>query len=183
VSGKTRGRWLAIDPGETTGWSLWEGHELVDAGQDPLVLFLDEVAYGAALMETGNDSSSRFWDPRKPLTKLVVEEFRLYPWVVNEGGLDFDELRTSRGIGALEFIARHAGLEFVFQSATVKEPALNAGAKELFLHPLYPNRHANDSIMHGWYHIVTTMLGRRIDLPDASIVAIDPSAFATPEED
>lgn len=165
-------RWLSIDPGETTGWALWEDKQLVDAGQTELIPFIDEVADSARVL--GPSSNLDLLAPFDGVKRLVVEEFKLYPWVIQDGGLDFDEVRTARGIGALEFIARQAGIEFTFQPATIKEPAMDAGARELFQRPLYENRHANDAIMHGWYYIVTRMLGQRIELPNASVVLIDP---------
>lgn len=154
-------RWLAIDPGETTGWALFDGKNLVDAGQDPLIPFIDEVWDGVSHGSVVVTAAGRF----QGIRRLVIEKFALYPWVVDEGGLDFDELRTSRGIGALEFIGRHAGLDVVMQPALVKEPSMAAGARELFYRPLYENRHANDAIMHGFYYVITEMLGTRIELP------------------
>lgn len=116
----------------------------------------------------------------KPVELLVVEEFRLYPWVLQEGGLDFDEVRTARAIGALEFIARAKNMDLILQPATVKEPSMEAGARELFQTPLHENRHANDAILHGWYHVATTVLGRTIQLPHAKVVAVDPSKLVAP---
>lgn len=140
-------RWLSVDPGETAGWALWEGDELVDAGQDPLVEFRRWVA-----------SDGYF-------TRFVIERFALYPWVARAGGLDYDEMRTSRLIGALEHIADEADIEVVFQPATIKEFAVAAGAEELFRRPVHPNRHMNDAIMHGWYYIHTVMRGVKVKLP------------------
>jgi hypothetical protein len=171
--------WLSVDPGEMTGWALWEDRELIDADQTELIRFIDDVWFGIGQDYCKDPSVSG--GPFRGVKRLVVEEFRLYPWVVKEGGLDFDELRTSRGIGQLEFIARHANLEFKFQPATIKETAIMGGARELFQHPLYENRHANDAVMHGWYFVVTEMLGTRVELPHASVVAVDPSKLRSPE--
>jgi hypothetical protein len=157
-----------------TGWALWEGPDLVEAGQTELREFVDEVALGAGVLPYELPAG-----PFVGIRKLVVEQWVLYPWKADD--LEFDEMRTSRGIGALEFIARHAGLEFVFQPATIKETSLAAGAGELFYRPLHPNRHANDAIMHGWHHVQTTMKGRKIVLPHATVVMADPDALRSPD--
>jgi hypothetical protein len=36
-------KWLAIDPGETTGWSLWDDKKLVDADQMSMWKFADSI--------------------------------------------------------------------------------------------------------------------------------------------
>jgi hypothetical protein len=177
-------RWLAVDPGEMTGWSLWDDHKLIESGQTELVQFVDEVAEGLDVRARGirYGCEAGAQGMFKGVQLLVVEEWKLYPWKAND--LEFDEMRTSRGIGALEFIARQAGVRFVFQSAQIKEAALAAGAAELFIHPLYENRHQNDSIMHGWYFVLTELMGKKVDLPHGgTATVIDPDAFLSVTED
>ena len=135
------GRWIAIDPGETVGWSVWEGDQFVSAGQTPMWEFLD-----------------RLKDDIEELTLVVCEDWRLYPWEVEN--LAWDECRTARAIGAIEFMCRHSGTKLVFQAAKIKEGARQAGAENFFLAPLHPNRHANDSIMHAVYYLA--MQGVRV---------------------
>lgn len=36
-------KWLCVDPGETTGWSLWDGKDLLDADQTSMWQFADDV--------------------------------------------------------------------------------------------------------------------------------------------
>jgi hypothetical protein len=85
------------------------------------------------------------------ITRIVAEDWRLYPWVVREGSLDWDQCRTARLIGALTLIAQQGALEFVLQGAKIKERAEAAGAENFFLSPRDENRHANDAIRHGVY--------------------------------
>ena len=35
--------WLCVDPGETTGWSIWSGTTMLEAGQTALWEFIDDV--------------------------------------------------------------------------------------------------------------------------------------------
>lgn len=136
-------KWLTIDPGETTGWSLWQGAELVDAGQDPLREFVDELYDGVILERT----TSRFYGA----AAIVCEDWALYPWAAQ--ALIWDSQRTVRGIGQIELIARLKPLPIELQPAKIKEAAVSAGAEELFYTPRHENRHANDAIMHGVYYL------------------------------
>lgn len=154
-------RWLSIDPGETTGWALWDDDELIEAGQMPMWQFIDDL--GASV----DTCPGRIYDPDfEPLfegvRKLVIEDFVLYPEGIGPGPPPpWDKVRTARMIGALELIARNAGLEVEFQGAIIKDTAEKAGAEQLFLSPLHENRHANDAIRHGVYHLA--MQGVRLD--------------------
>lgn len=148
-------RWLSIDPGETVGWALWEDQQLLDAGQYPLVEFRDMVATAVL------DGRGGFEDVRR----LVIERFALYPEEARSGALDWDEMRTSRLIGALELCASLGGWQVVFQPALIKEPSEKAGAAEFFRRPLHENRHANDALRHGWFYVMTVMRAVKIKLP------------------
>ena len=142
--------WLSVDPGEDTGWALWEDDQLLDAGTLPIKEFLDKLldAKGPVVVEDRRDSVwSLFYD----IEKIVCEDWALYPWKLKEMG--WDKCRTARGIGGIELICRMSGIQLEFQPAKIKEAAQSGGAKELFLRPFHENRHANDAIMHGFYHL------------------------------
>lgn len=130
--------WLTVDPGETTGWALWDKDILIDMGQDPLWKFIDRV-----------DLDLQGKDPA--LQAIVCEDFVLYPWEAQN--LVWDKFRTVRGIGALQLLARQHHIPFIEQGAKIKEAAVAAGAEHLFVTPRHENRHANDAIMHGVYYL------------------------------
>lgn len=142
--------WLCVDPGETTGFSLWDADgELVWAEQLPLWNFIDYVYQWAEdglvpreLMPEGHLDHD--------LCAIVCEEWQLYPWELEN--LAWDKCRTARGIGALTLISRRFGIKLVFQGADIKEGAKQAGAEALYLEPVHENRHANDSIQHGVFY-------------------------------
>jgi hypothetical protein len=143
--------WLTIDPGETTGWSVWQGTERVGGGQDPLWDFIDAVD---AWFENGFICSGPvFGDANERIGALVVEDWRLYPWVIGSGALDFDACRTARGIGALELLARRNHIPIILQPASIKDAAKAAGAEEMYVSPVHENRHQNDSIQHGVFYL------------------------------
>jgi hypothetical protein len=163
VEGK---RWLCVDPGETTGWSVWRGEKLLGGGQTPLWDFAhdvwDTLAYDKDLRRNPGPLSEgeRPWlaagvtgdDNEGDLSLIVCEKFALYPDKAKD--LAYDEFRTVQLIGALTFMATLFDIEMHKQPATIKKPATDAGAKELFVRPLHENRHTNDSIMHGWFYLL-----------------------------
>ena len=145
--------WLCVDPGETTGFSIWEDKKLVYAAQLELWDFIDGVdawlsEQRAPFAHFGGLPEGFPADGR--LRAIVCEDWALYPWMLDK--LAWDRCLTPRGIGALELLARQHNVPIIFQGADIKEPAEQAGAGELFLTPLEENRHANDSIMHGVFY-------------------------------
>jgi hypothetical protein len=129
--------WVTVDPGETTGFAYWRGTDLVRADQLPAWEFIDKL----------------WLDCHDKVKLVVIEDWKLYPWVLDEMG--WDPCRTPRFIGAITFIARIKGVEIKYQGANIKKNAKAAGAENLFVEPLYPNRHANDAVMHGVYYLAT----------------------------
>lgn len=154
-------KWLTVDPGEDTGWSLWEQDSLVDSGTEKMWVFGDAVWQAAfrQFVKDGTFAGEYLTEFDEPLADLfegiqaiVCENFTIYPWVAAEGGLDWDEVRTARLIGSLYQCARLANWEWVQQGAKIKERAVAAGAESFFSKPLRENRHANDAIQHGVYY-------------------------------
>jgi hypothetical protein len=145
--------WLCVDPGETTGWSIWRGKELVEAGQLDLWPFIDGVD---VWLQTGLVPPDELFhlpqDADQRLGAIVCEDWKIYPWLAEVGKLNFDACRTARGIGALELLCRQHGVKMILQGADIKEGAKAAGAEELYLAPVHENRHANDSIQHGVFY-------------------------------
>lgn len=147
-------KWLAVDPGEDTGFSVWDGQELIEADTEKMWEFGDAVFRAVFQPYTGEvfpeeDLANKFVG----IKRIVVEDWRIYPWEAKRGAMNWDQCRTARLIGALTIIARQAGLEFKLQPAKIKERAEAAGAEALFSSPLHENRHANDSIRHGIYYL------------------------------
>lgn len=144
--------WLCVDPGETTGWSIWKDKEIIEAGQTALWDFIDAVdawLTGGELPVVfggGDDPRAQGWK----LGAIVCEDWSLYPWMLEK--LAWDKCRTARGIGALELLARQHNISIVLQGADIKDGAKAAGAEELYLTPAEENRHANDSIQHGVFY-------------------------------
>lgn len=149
--------WICVDPGDTTGFSLWDADgNLLWADQLPMWNFIDAVyqwVTDGLVPESLGGKEIDHMD--HDLKGMVCEEWQLYPWVIKTGGLDFDKCRTARAIGALTLICRQFGIELVFQGADIKKGAQAAGAEVLYLEPVHENRHANDSVQHGVFFLAT----------------------------
>jgi hypothetical protein len=158
---------LYVDPGETTGWALGHGMKLLGGDQhDSMWDFADEV--WEALED--NVASGYFGDPgylrdaadepllKLPLGRIVCEDFRLYPEVMQTGALNWNPVRTARVIGALTFTARRHSIPFITQPASIKKAAQAAGAEELYAVPTHDNRHHNDAIQHYVFFTQTELM-------------------------
>jgi hypothetical protein len=128
--------WVTADPGESTGYATWDGDDLIEAGTMAGWEFVDWLQERVEARE---------------VELVVIEDWVLYPWAAES--LIWDHQRTVRIIGAIELLARQHMVELVHQPAKIKEAAEAGGAANLFLKPLHPNRHANDAIRHGVYHL------------------------------
>lgn len=100
------------------------------------------------------------------VTHIVVEEFRLYPWVAEQQSFKtFPEVEV---IGVIKWLVRacaEEGLDcqIVMQGAAIKEPAT-----KILKSKKVPSRskrdgaggHAKDAELHGWYYILKELGGR-----------------------
>lgn len=151
-------KFLTVDPGEDTGWSVWQGEDLVDAGTTKMWEFSDAV-WAAALYDNGferqrdllTDDLEQVTASVVGIDRVVCENWTLYPWEAMAGNLNWDECRTARLIGSLQAAARFADWTWELQAAKIKERAVAAGAESYYYHPLRENRHLNDALQHGVY--------------------------------
>lgn len=165
-------RMLCVDPGETTGWSIWKDDTLLGGGQTPLWQFAQDVYNvlhdGIGPLEQGEDHILHEGVNRElntgPIALMVVEKFALYPDKAKD--LYWDEFRTVQLIGALTLMGQLFNVKVAKQGALIKQRALAGGAEELFIRPKHENRHQNDSIMHGFYYRQVEVKGVNLRLPD-----------------
>jgi hypothetical protein len=177
---------LYCDPGEDFGWCVGKGLGLLSAGTEKMWSFADAIydkvrwpsgegaeipAYQEDRNPLWSDTHTRKGvDPelmKLPIKRIVCEDFRIYPWVAREGGLDFDPVRTARVIGAITFICRQYNIPLKFQGADIKEAAQAAGAEELYYRPLHENRHQNDAIQHFVFYTNVELLQLPLLVPDS----------------
>jgi len=150
---------VAIDPGETTGWSTWETDDYakIEGGQTALWEFVDNLQIAlaadpseAALLEVTRPGALPFVG----VEQIVCEDWIIYQKEAEAGALNWDHCRTARGIGAIELIARMYGVPIVLQGARIKEAATAMGAEDEFVAPRHENRHENDSAYHAVFFMV-----------------------------
>ncbi len=81
--------------------------------------------------------------------QVVCEEYRLYPWLLQEQG--FSEVPTAEHIGVVKYLAAKRNYDLFMQSASIKKPS--AGIMSAFgIEQTGKNQHCRDAEMHGWYY-------------------------------
>jgi hypothetical protein len=119
-------RFLACDPGETTGWVLFENDQPVGTSNSP------RPQFAQVLVNTDVDY-------------YVVENFRMFPGKAK--ALIFNEMVAARVIGEIEHVARNHNRPIHFQMSEI----LNR-AYPKFGYERKKGKHQLDALMHGlWY--------------------------------
>lgn len=142
---------LACDPGESFGYCVGEDDQLQHASTADMGTFVHALAVA---LHVGSPTAPNLpqdldlVESLRGVQHVVIEDWQLYPWVMREGGLDYDKCRTARAIGAVQIICQLAGVPTTLQPAKIKETAQAAGVEQLYLRPLHENRHANDAMQH-----------------------------------
>lgn len=126
---------LAIDPGEKhNGFAMWNSGDLTDTdtlGPDDFVDFL--------------------WHYPNRWDQIVMEEYRLYPWLLQQQG--FSAVETVEIIGVVKHLARQRGWPVEMQPASIKKPAEGI-TRTRGIRLVGRTRHARDAELHGWYWIL-----------------------------
>lgn len=157
--GRFVGRLLALDPGETTGWSVWDSHdnairyELSASGQletwdksnnsiHPCVANFD-----AGLLNV--------YEPNV----IVMESYHIYSWHSEDH--KWSEVPTLRIIGSMEtrIIDRH--IPYYFQTAQVAKQFVTDDLLKSWGFYKRGERHARDSMRHGLYFILFGPQGKQ----------------------
>lgn len=130
------GRLLALDPGETTGWAVFEDCQLARCGQWPVRALEDFDA---------------FVTDKRP-DAMVIENYRVYASrAAQHVG---SEVNTAQYVGILKFLGQMYQVPYTLQMAHqakgwVSDTRLNTLG--LFQ---TGKRHANDAIRHGVYWLL-----------------------------
>lgn len=134
------GTTVALDPGETTGWSAWDSYNLVGSGQITTNKWPDAAkAVSLILQEYGP-------------VNVVHETYRIYKWHTQDH--TWSKLWTPRLIGGIEMYCAIYDFHLTGQTAQVaKNFCTDAFLNE---HNLYKEGqvHARDAIRHGAYFLL-----------------------------
>ena len=167
-----------FDPGEDFGWCLGRGTRLLAAGTDKM-REIEEVTWYSLEGETGGgyfcapdaggylreETQDELDRPEEEcrIGRIVMENWRLYPEALQR--LAWDECRTARVIGAIQFMARLHDVPCILQPALIKPAAQAAGCESFYYEPHHENRHQNDAIQHWRFYTVTELLGVKLPMP------------------
>jgi hypothetical protein len=124
-----------------------------------LALFTDETCI-KAWEETPADAIIFIREEVAELDVLVIEEFRLYPWMLDNQA--WSDLPTCQLIGVLKYLhAVHgdASVKLVMQAATIKKPTARILRARRIVSQAKRSRaggHAYDAELHGWHYLSNT---------------------------
>lgn len=146
-----RGRLLALDPGETTGWSVWDSHdnctryELEGAGQ--LATWdKDRHSINSCVI-----NFQRLLDTVKP-DRAVLETYRVYEWKAESHA--WSDVPTLRIIGSMETRLIDLGIPYSFQTAQVAKNFVTDDRLKEWSFYKRGERHSRDSMRHGLYYLL-----------------------------
>jgi hypothetical protein len=125
-------KYLAIDPGETSGWAQFDAQG-------------NAIAYGQFKLKDVKESLQRLVS--SDLLAVIVEDYKVHPWQKQRG---FSRNETSKIIGRIEMICELRNIKMVLQPNTVRAIGYKwAGLDE------QPTNHAIshqfDAVAHGVY--------------------------------
>ena len=131
---------LSLDPGETTGWAVFENGELLAAGQ----LDTSAIEQSAAVIQ----SLIKIHTP----AIVVYEDYRVYGWKADAHS--WAALHTPQLIGAIKTICSLLSIPTHTQMAQVaKQFCTDTKLKEWGMYQK-GLKHARDAIRHGCYFIL-----------------------------
>lgn len=136
---------LAVDPGETVGLAWVEGERIVTASPPAT----DFTSWLVSLMAYQFGGWKEDVVPWPIPANLVVEEWRLYPWMTKS--MTWSDLFTPRLIGRIEMTAEVCEIPVHFQGANIIKalPWVQVGK----------NDHQRDAAKH----LVRYMLDKQLD--------------------
>lgn len=122
--------YIALDPGETTGWAKFN-----DKGEP--------LAYGQVLQQ----DLAKWLDKNiRDLKAVICEEYRNYHWQKQK---KWSRNQTSKNEGAVEMVCNMRGIPFHLQPANIKKIGYKwAGLQEA---PTHSISHQFDAVVHGVY--------------------------------
>ncbi len=142
---------LALDPGVTTGFAVFDEAELIHVGQNKD----DDIGSAAHYIET----QVEFYKA----DAIVIEDYRVYRWKQKQHA--WSDLHTPRLIGAIEKIAYDKSLPLIKQPAHIgKGFCTDAKLKHWGMWHT-GMRHGRDAIRHGCYY---TLFGGRSEWHEKS---------------
>ncbi len=147
------GKVLALDPGETTGWSVWEGGEqpsMVACGQ--LDTWDKEAKPSTSTpIEHCVTNFPQLLSTYNPTT-AVLESYRVYDWKTESHA--WSDVPTLRIIGSMETRLHDLHIPYYFQTAQQAKNFVSDEMLSAFGFYTRGQRHSRDSMRHAIYFIL-----------------------------
>jgi len=124
-------RYISIDPGETVGYSVWNGTERVEQGELGITEFLHKLEEKVGELDL-----------------IIYESYALRR--SSAKAMIGNEFETPQVIGVIKWIAYKAGIPTVKQSPAQKKFFGDDRLKKLGLYDR-GQRHSRDSVRHALY--------------------------------
>lgn len=155
VKKKFRGTVLSLDPGETTGWSVFYVYDRMLTTEDK------GGTTGIDLVDCGQVTTPDIESATREYQHLIVqfrpdhivaEDYRVYGWKVNEHS--FSEVITARLVGNIETLCTLRGIPFHKQMAQIAKQFCTDDKLKVWDLWIKGKRHARDAIRHAIYWIL-----------------------------
>lgn len=131
-------RLLALDPGETIGWSIWIDGELSLEGQTKIGDNVDKVI--TDLVELAEP------------TEIVIEDYRVYS---HKSDVHIGiELITPKLIGKVELLCYQKNIPLAYQMASQAKGFVTDEKLKAWGLYIKGHRHSRDSIRHAIYYFL-----------------------------
>jgi len=137
------GTLLSLDPGETTGWSVFRSTDIIaltHCGQKKTWPQEDMVKELTDLFNTFNP------------TIVVMEIYAVYEWKAQSHS--WSEVPTLHVIGCIETLCIQRGIPFFFQSAQIAKAFCTDERLQEWGMYIKGQKHARDAIRHGTYALL-----------------------------
>lgn len=85
---------------------------------------------------------------RRATDVVVCEEYRLYPWLLQQQG--FSPVTTVEAIGVVRYLCVQHAMRFVLQPATIKKPTFGI-IKKRGIALIGKTQHERDAEAHAWH--------------------------------
>ncbi len=131
---------LCLDPGETTGYAVFDAGDLVAAGE-----------FKSKPVELGFKETGNMIDKYLPWV-IVVEEYRVYGWKTKQHA--WAELHTPQLIGAIKGMASMHDVPVYMQGAGLVKPFFTNDKLKEYGFYQKGSTHARDAVRHGCYFLI-----------------------------
>jgi hypothetical protein len=138
------GRLLSLDPGEMTGWTVWD----CIPGEDDV-----RIAHGQLACWPMSDFVPNFtWllDTYQP-TQVVYESYHIYDWKLDTHS--FSDVPTLRIIGGMETCLIQRSISYTYQTAQVAKGFVTDDRLKQFGYWETGLKHSRDAHRHAIYYL------------------------------